>query len=101
MDSAVGSPIRPQFRKIDGLSVPYAESEARSSSHVDALLLNPWPETIFAYEPTWGLLAKHARLVAVDLPGFGHSERRDALMAPKAMGDFVVRMADEFGLDRP
>jgi len=49
----------------------------------------------------WERLAQHAHLVAVDLPGFGHSERRDALLAPRAMGEFVIRLADEFGLDNP
>jgi pimeloyl-ACP methyl ester carboxylesterase len=37
----------------------------------------------------------------MDLPGFGQSERRDALMSPKAMGEFVVRAADAFGLEKP
>jgi pimeloyl-ACP methyl ester carboxylesterase len=40
-------------------------------------------------------------LVAVDLPGFGQSERRDSLMSPKAMGEFIVRLADAFGLEKP
>jgi pimeloyl-ACP methyl ester carboxylesterase len=47
------------------------------------------------------MLAEHAHLVAVDLPGFGHSTRRDDLLSPRAMGQFLVRLADEFGLDRP
>jgi pimeloyl-ACP methyl ester carboxylesterase len=49
----------------------------------------------------WGRLAGHAHLVAVDLPGFGHSERRDSLLAPRAMGEFVIRLADELGLEHP
>jgi pimeloyl-ACP methyl ester carboxylesterase len=49
----------------------------------------------------WGRLAGHAHLVAVDLPGFGHSERRDSLLTPRAMGQFIVRLADEFGLENP
>jgi pimeloyl-ACP methyl ester carboxylesterase len=32
-------------------------------------------------------LAEHTHLVAIDLPGFGHSQRRDAL-SPRAMGEF-------------
>jgi pimeloyl-ACP methyl ester carboxylesterase len=40
-------------------------------------------------------------LVAIDLPGFGHSERRESLMSPRAMSEFVVRVADEFGLEQP
>ena len=90
--------IRPQFRTIDGLSIRLAESEDRGDH---ALLLNPWPESLFAFEPTWARLAEHAHLVAVDLPGFGHSERRDDLLSPRAMGEFVIRLADALGLENP
>src|SRR5678815_2191827 len=62
---------------------------------------NPWPESLFAFEPTWSRLAEHAHLVAVDLPGFGHSEGCESLFSPRAMGEFVVRIADAFGLERP
>ena len=92
--------IQPRFRTIDGLSIRYAESEDPGRS-VHALLLSPWPESLYAFEPTWSRLAERAHLVAVDLPGFGHSERRDALMSPRAMGEFVVRLADAFGLEQP
>jgi len=84
--------IEPRFRTIDGLSVRLAES-ADPGRGVHALLLSPWPEILFAFEPTWARLAEHAHLVAVDLPGFGHSERRDALLSPRAMGEFVVSFA--------
>jgi pimeloyl-ACP methyl ester carboxylesterase len=87
-----------QFRTIDGLSIRYAESEPRDEH---ALLLSPWPESIYCYEPTWDRLAKNTHLVAIDLPGFGRSERRDSLMSPKAMGEFIVRAADAFGLEKP
>ena len=39
--------------------------------------------------------------MAIDLPGFGRSQRRDALLSPLAMGEFIIRAADAFGLDRP
>jgi pimeloyl-ACP methyl ester carboxylesterase len=87
-----------QFRSIDGLSIRFAESEEREDH---ALLLSPWPESLYAFEPTWARLAERTHLVAIDLPGFGHSERRNALMSPRAMGEFIVRVADSFGLQRP
>jgi pimeloyl-ACP methyl ester carboxylesterase len=90
--------IQTQFRTIDGLSIRFAESERAGD---DALLLNPWPESLYAFEPTWSRLAEHAHLVAIDLPGFGQSERRDELMSPRAMGGFLVRVADSFGLEQP
>lgn len=92
------SDINPRFRTIDGLSIRYAESAADKPA---ALLLSPWPESIYAYDATWSRLAEHAHLIAVDLPGFGHSELREDLLSPSAMGEFVVRVADEFGLTKP
>jgi pimeloyl-ACP methyl ester carboxylesterase len=93
-------PIEPRFRTVDGLSIRYAESEDPGRGQ-HALLLSPWPESLYAFEAAWPRLAEHAHLVAVDLPGFGRSERRDALMSPQAMGEFVVRLADAFGLEQP
>jgi pimeloyl-ACP methyl ester carboxylesterase len=81
------------------LSIRFAESQDQSSDH--ALLLSPWPESLFAFEPTWSRLAEHTHLVAVDLPGFGHSQRRDALLSPRTMGAFLIRIADTFGLENP
>jgi len=95
---ASGGSIHPRFRTIDGLSIRYAESGPRDDH---AILLSPWPESIYCYEPTWGRLASDTHLVAIDLPGFGRSERRDSLMSPKAMGEFIVRLADAFGLEQP
>ena len=90
--------IQPQFRTIDGLTIRFAQSEARDDH---ALLLSPWPESLFAFEPTWARLAERAHLVAIDLPGFGHSQRSDALLSPRATGAFVIRVADAFGLESP
>ena len=83
---------------INGVSIRFVESNPRA---LDALLLSPWPESVLAYEPTWSRLAETTHLVAIDLPGFGRSERKDTLMSPRAMGDFIVRVADTFGLERP
>jgi pimeloyl-ACP methyl ester carboxylesterase len=88
----------PTFRTIDGVSIRYVESDRTGG---DALLFSPWPESVFAYEPMWSRLAETTHLVPVDLPGFGRSERKDALMTPRAMGDFIVRVADAFRLQKP
>jgi pimeloyl-ACP methyl ester carboxylesterase len=98
MSTVLNTAIEPQFRTIDGLKIRFAESEQRDDH---ALLLSPWPESVHAFDQMWNRLAEHVHLVAVDLPGFGHSERRNSLLAPRAMGEFVIRLADEFGLEHP
>jgi pimeloyl-ACP methyl ester carboxylesterase len=95
---AVSALVRPQFTTIDGLSVRFAEG---GQGDQDAILLSPWPESVYAFDPSWEQLAAHAHLVAVDPPGFGKSDYRESLMNPKAMGDFIIRIADTFGLDNP
>jgi pimeloyl-ACP methyl ester carboxylesterase len=87
-----------RFRLIGGLTVRFAASEDHSDQ---ALLLSPWPESLLAFEPVWWQLAKRAHLVAMDLPGFGHSQRRDSLLSPRAMGEFIIAAADAFGLEHP
>ena len=87
------------FRVIDGLTVRFAVSDDHGDH--DALLLSPWPESLLAFEPTWWRLAEHAHLVAIDLPGFGHSQRRDTLLSPRAMGEFLAQLIAETDLGAP
>ena len=90
--------IRPRFTTVDDVRVRYAES---GTGPVDAIVLSPWPETVYAFDQMWPTLTRHAHVVAVDPPGFGGSGGRPDLLNPKALGDFVVRIADAFGLTRP
>jgi pimeloyl-ACP methyl ester carboxylesterase len=101
MSTVTEAAIRPEVRKIGGLDIRIAMSAQDAGQDAEALLLCPWPESLYAFEPTWRALAGQARLIAVDLPGFGHSERRNELLTPRAMGDFILRLADELELERP
>lgn len=84
-------------RKIDGLDVRYARGGNGSEKIV---LLSPWPESIFAFAPVWNGLTKQFEVLAIDLPGFGQSEARDNLFAPQAMGEFIAKAVDAFGLTK-
>jgi len=115
----LNAPFRMQFGVIDGLTVRFAQSRPAQSRPAQsrpaqsrpaqskgrgqecALLLSPWPESLLAFEPVWSPLAEHARLVAIDLPGFGRSQHRDALLSPRAMSEFIIAAADGFGLEHP
>ncbi len=96
-DSAVH--MTPRVRAADGLQIRYAETEGVADETV--LLLNPWPESLFAWNTIWPRLAENARLIAIDLPGFGQSERRAELLSPRTMGGFLLRLIDEWELGHP
>jgi pimeloyl-ACP methyl ester carboxylesterase len=87
------------YRTVDGVLIRCADS---GGPHERTLLLtSPWPESLFAFAPMWSTLAEHARLYAIDLPGFGASERRDDLLSPRAMGGFLAQVIAEADLGRP
>jgi pimeloyl-ACP methyl ester carboxylesterase len=88
-----------RFRAVDGVRIRYADSGGSGERTV--LLTCPWPESVYAFAPMWATLAEHARLFAIDLPGFGASERREDLLSPRAMGGFLAELIAEADLGRP
>jgi pimeloyl-ACP methyl ester carboxylesterase len=99
MTTALETSIKPRFGTIDGLQIRYADSGG--AGRPTLLLTSPWPESVYAFTPMWATLAQHARLFAIDLPGFGASERRDDLLSPRAMGGFLARLIAETNLGKP
>jgi len=91
--------IEPQFRTVDGARIRYAESGGPQEPVI--LLTSPWPESIYAFASVWTSLADSARLFAIDLPGFGASERREDLLSPRAMGGFLAELISEADLGTP
>ena len=76
------STISTYFRVCDGVRVRFADNKADSRTTV--LLLAPWPESLWAFRRIWNRVAAVGRVVAIDLPGFGHSDGRPELIAPDA-----------------
>ena len=58
-------------------------------------------ESLHAFDPIWPRLSGTARLLAIDLPGFGRSERRTALLSPMAMSGFLVQILDRWDIADP
>jgi pimeloyl-ACP methyl ester carboxylesterase len=85
-----------RFRTIDGVRIRFIDSGSTQTPAI--VLTSPWPESVYAFAPIWASLAQHARLLAIDLPGFGASERREDLLSPRAMGEFLVRLIAEADL---
>jgi pimeloyl-ACP methyl ester carboxylesterase len=83
---------------VDDLRIRYADSGGDGPVIV---LTSPWPESLLAFRRVWPALARTARLVSIDLPGFGHSEGRTDLFTPSATGEFLRRFIALQGLGLP
>src|SRR6478735_8233877 len=99
MTTAQPSSITTYFRVTDGVRVRFADNKAESD--VTVLLLSPWPESVWAFRRIWDRIAELGRVVALDLPGFGHSDGRPELIAPDASGEFLAQLIDEWDLGAP
>ena len=88
-----------QFQVIDGLRIRFATNDKKGGDPI--LLLSPLPESILAFLPTWEIFSALGPVIAVDLPAFGLSESRTDVRAPEALGEFVVRILEAFGLKQP
>src|ERR1700730_11789896 len=84
--------------QVDGLEIRLAHGGR--SDGVPILLTSPWPESIYAFRGILPVIEALGLLIVVDLPGFGRSEGRPDLMSPEAMGEFVIKLAQHFGIDR-
>ena len=83
---------------VDGLKLRYLRSNGGGG--IPVMLTSPWPESLFAFQRIWPMLSAEAPLIALDLPGFGHSEGRSDLMSPKAMGAFLPKVLAALGVGR-
>jgi pimeloyl-ACP methyl ester carboxylesterase len=87
-----------QFTIVDGLKIRFAKS---NGDHAETLvLLSPLPESILAFTPMWKRLSLVCNLLAIDLPGYGHSDGRADLYGVRAMSEFLVHILDHFDLTK-
>ncbi|HMH24066.1 MAG TPA: alpha/beta hydrolase [Puia sp.] len=88
-----------QFTIVDGLKIRFAKS---GGDYAETLvLLSPLPESILAFAPIWKRLSLVCNLLAIDLPGYGHSQGRVDLYSVRAMSEFLVQILDHFDLTKP
>ena len=88
-----------QYKTIDGLQIRFATNDKTDGDPI--LMLSPLPESILAFLPIWDMISELGPVVAVDLPPFGRSEVNKDARTPEAVGEFVLRVMDAFGLKTP
>jgi pimeloyl-ACP methyl ester carboxylesterase len=83
-------------RDADNLRIRFAETGQGGRETV--VLTSPWPESVLAFRKFWDRLGEEYHLIAIDLPGFGQSERQFELYSTKAMGGFLAQLVTQWDL---
>ena len=84
----------------DTLRIPFGELAFYTGGPDDGaplLLIHSVNAAANAYEvkPLFDHYARHRRVYALDLPGFGFSDRVDCIYTPKLMGEAIAAMTEE------
>ena len=91
-------PGRGQIHVID---LPALEGACDTDTGADAILLvHGYGSSIASYRPIISELQRHHRVIAIDLPGFGQSDRRAGDYSPEALADVLAKVINHKGVEK-
>lgn len=97
-----GEPPTAKFVDIDGARVRYIDTaeghEAEADGKPTAVLVHGFASAIEAWSPVMPALTKSHRVIALDLKGFGWTDRPEGDYSPDAQARIVARLMDQRGV---
>ncbi|MBC8082500.1 MAG: alpha/beta hydrolase [Hymenobacter sp.] len=85
-----------QYATANGVRLHYVEG----GSGPPLICLPGWPQTWYSYHPIAGELAKHHRVIIVDIRGMGTSEKPASGYEKKNMARDIYELMQHLGLDK-
>lgn len=95
----MGCPVKPKSEAVhvEGMSIHYVDAGAG----MPVLLLHGWPTSSFLWRNVMPHIAMHRRVIAIDLPGFGLSDKPTDRKYDSAFYNAVLDgFTAKLGLDR-
>ena len=94
--SAVPNSEASKFVEIDGVRVHYQEK----GTGTPLVLLHGYTSSTYSWKDVFEPLSKNFRVIAVDLKGFGFSEKRDGDYTRRAQAVLVAHLLDYLKIER-
>lgn len=85
------------YKKIMDLNIYYEEQNQNELSTV--LVVHGWGASIDAMKPVINSLKHKHKVIAIDLPGHGKSEKPSEVLGTKEYADYILAFIKEMGLD--
>jgi len=74
--------------------------EVNPSAFKTVLLVYGYGASSVSYKPVMKTFGESLRVIAVDLPGFGKSDKREGDYSPEALADVLAQILDQKGVQR-
>jgi pimeloyl-ACP methyl ester carboxylesterase len=84
------------FANVDGVRIHYQEKGDGPA----LVLLHGWVLSTYTWKDVFDLLAEHFHVIAVDLKGFGFSEKPEGDYTRRAQADLVIHLMDFLHIDQ-
>src|SRR5688500_17738225 len=95
-------PARGRFLSGEGVRLHHVDTGIPGTERAAVVLIHGNPGSVHDFEPLIPALAASRRVIAVDRPGHGYSERPDIASASPSAQARVIRVAlAELGVQRP
>ncbi len=85
-----------KFADLDGLRIHYLEK----GEGTPLVLIHGYTSSTYTWRDQFAELAKQYRVIAVDLKGFGFSDKPDGDYSRRAQGEVVARLLDKLNIER-
>lgn len=85
-----------KFADLDGLRIHYLEK----GEGTPLVLIHGYTSSTYTWKDQFAELAKQYRVIAVDLKGFGFSDKPDGDYSRRAQGEVVARLLDKLNIER-
>lgn len=92
-----GTPKGASFVTVNGTRVHYVDE----GSGPPVVLIHGFASSIGAWAGVRKALSSEHRVIALDLKGFGYSDRPEGDYSPRAQAELVLALLDERGVDGP
>ncbi len=85
-----------KFADLDGLRIHYLEK----GEGTPVVLIHGYTSSTYTWKDQFDELAKRYRVIAIDLKGFGFSDKPDGDYSRRAQGEVVARLLDKLSIQR-
>lgn len=85
------------YKNIFGLNIYYEEENSTANQVV--LVVHGWGASIAAMKPVINSLKHKYRVISIELPGHGSSEKPNKVLGTKEFADCILKFIDEMNLE--